>query len=108
MKDPYQAYANTLRGLLDGANENAFCRRSVNPHQHIWMVFTTYVQDKTMGVMCKRCGCDGIVKDPTSKEWKRAYSAPSHPYVFSQPGRVRFINNRSQDWHDELRQLSEM
>ncbi len=107
MKDPYQAYADSLRGLLDGVTENAFCRPSADPHQHIWMLFTTYVQDRSMGVMCKRCGCDGIVGDPTAKEWKRAYHAPGRPYIFSQPGRVRFINNRTRIWHDELRELSE-
>lgn len=106
MKDPLLEYARTLRSLLAGVDADAPCRPSANPHQHVWVVFTTYVQDCWLGVMCLRCGSDGVVQNPSKKEWRRADKAPAKPYHFTEPARVKVIQNRLHVWEEELRELS--
>jgi hypothetical protein len=56
-----------------------------NPHE--WVVFSTFVEDRALFVQCVGCGASGTVDDPSKKEWKRAFRAPSRPYR----------------WHDESR-----
>ncbi|MHC4080678.1 MAG: hypothetical protein ACYSU2_05100 [Planctomycetota bacterium] len=106
MKDLLQAYARTLRSLLAGIDPDAPCRPSVDPHQHVWVVFTTYLEPVWLGVMCLRCGSDGAVQNPSRKEWRRAHSAPTKPYHFTEPARVKLITNRIHVWEEELRELS--
>lgn len=59
----------------------------VRPHQHEWVVFSTILSEGSLFVQCVDCGASGTVDDPTRKEWKRAFHAPSRPYR----------------WHDEAR-----
>ena len=94
MEDTYKEYARTLRSLLEGIRAGAPCRHSVNPLRHDWIVFTTYTQDRWLGVMCRWCGSDGVVQNPSRKQWRRAYTAPGCPYRFSKPRRVRLIQYR--------------
>ena len=97
------AYFKTLRSLLAGVDADARCRPSVNPHRHEWVVFTTYVADRWLGVMCLRWGSHGAVQHPSKKEWRRAYKAPSNPYRLAKCGRVRLIRLRPHEWKDEIR-----
>ena len=103
--DPLAAYARSLNLLLAGVRPDAPCRQSADPLKHDWYVFTTYLQDVSLGVFCVRCGCDGIVPRPGKGEWGAAWSAPSNPYPFGRPAAVRYINDRLDHWRREAEEL---
>ncbi len=104
-EDPTSAYRNTLATLLAGISDDAPCRESARGTAHDWLVFTTYVGDVTIGVFCRRCGCDGIIRHPTRADWMRAHGAPSNPYPWRNGRAVRFINRRLHVWRQELEWL---
>lgn len=108
MEDPNAAYAHTLRSLLGGIRADASCRPSVDPLRHDWVVFTTYREDRWLGVMCLWCGSDGVVQNPSKKQWRRAFHAPCCPYRFHKPRRVRLIQNRPHIWREELEQFEDL
>ena len=55
--------------------------------KHEWVVFSTLIEDRALFLQCVECGLAGTVENPSRKEWKRAFHAPSRPY----------------QWHDESR-----
>jgi hypothetical protein len=59
-------------------------------HSHSWIIFSTMVDQGWLLVRCK-CGGVGIVKDPTSEEWSRAFNAPCFPCMWPEPGRVEVL-----------------
>lgn len=59
-----------------------------NDHDHTWVVFSTAVADGWLMLQCVDCGFHGVVKDPTKKEWSKAFRAPSRPYIWSDESRV--------------------
>ena len=68
-----------------------FDRRPVDPTtcEHDWEVYSTALAQGYLEVMCRRCGLLGDVTDPSKEEWTRAYHAPSNPYSWTEPNRVR-------------------
>ncbi len=55
---------------------------------HEWVVFSTALQEVCLMVECVECGAFGTVDDPTKQEWRRAFSASSHPYGWAAKERV--------------------
>jgi hypothetical protein len=104
---PAAEYRSTLAGLLAGVTADAPCRESARGESHDWLVFTTYLKPVSIGVFCRRCGCDGMVQKPTRRDWERAYDAPARPYRWHSGHLVRFINRRLAQWRDELAELDE-
>lgn len=104
-ENPYAAYRNTLAGLLAGIDEHAPCGESARGDTHDWLVFTTYMEDVSIGVFCRRCGADGVIQRPTKADWDRAYGAPENPYRWRNGCAVRFINRRLDLWRQELESL---
>jgi hypothetical protein len=103
--NPWGAYRRTLTGLLEGVSDDAACRESARGENHDWMVFTTYVEDVSIGVFCRRCGCDGVIRKPTRADWMRAFDAPNNPYPWRNGHAVRFIGRRLRQWREELAYL---
>lgn len=58
-------------------------------HAHEWVVFSTILADRALFVQCVGCGTSGTVDDPSKKEWKRAFRAPSRPYRWDDESRIR-------------------
>jgi hypothetical protein len=49
---------------------------------HRWIVFSTALSSGFLMLRCSKCHASGLVKSPTTKEWNKAYHAPSSPYVW--------------------------
>jgi len=60
---------------------------------HDWWVVSTAVQDGVLMLECEKTGALGIVRNPTRKEWKSAFYAPSNPYRWNDPLRVEVIRS---------------
>ncbi len=56
-----------------------------------WYVFSTALADGVLMLFCKKTGANGIVRNPTKKEWSDAFYAPSNPYIWSENDRVEII-----------------
>lgn len=56
---------------------------------HHWVVFSTAVGDGCLLVQCVDCGLHGTVDDPSKKEWRKAFHAPSRPYRWHDGSRVQ-------------------
>lgn len=67
----------------------------LKPHEHEWVVFSTFVEDGSLFVQCVDCGAAGTVDDPSRKEWKRAFHAPSRPYRWHDETRINQRGTRS-------------
>ena len=105
---PYVAYRNTLAALLGGIDDNAPCRESARGDAHDWLVFTTYTEDVSIGVFCRRCGVDGVIRRPKKADWNKAFDAPQQPYRWRNGHAVRFINCRLKIWREELKALESL
>jgi len=57
-------------------------------HKHKWYVCSTAVSPYLILVICE-CGKRGHVKNPSKKEWAKAFRAPSAPYEW--PGDAKRI-----------------
>jgi hypothetical protein len=66
-------------------------RESPDPKicRHEWVVYSTATHQGFLEVYCRNCGLLGNVIDPSKEEWARAFYAPSKPYAWNQPDRVR-------------------
>src|SRR5262249_31755161 len=58
-------------------------------HFHEWVVYSTALEDRCLMLQCVECGALGTVDDPTKKEWRKGYYAPSRPYRWTDEARVR-------------------
>jgi hypothetical protein len=58
---------------------------------HEWVVFSTAVDDGCLMLQCVGCNAYATIRDPSKKEWSKAYHAHSTPYR----------------WHDERRLVIE-
>ena len=57
-----------------------------------WWVFSTALEDVVLMLECRNTGAYGIVRNPTRKEWREAFYAPSKPYRWTQPERVEIVS----------------
>lgn len=57
-------------------------------HSHKWVVFSTALATCELMVACE-CGAFGTVPNPTKREWSDAFHAPSKPYSWNEPKRVK-------------------
>lgn len=58
---------------------------------HSWVVFSTCLSTVKLMVQCAGCGIVGVVPEPTVQEWGDAFHAPSNPYQWTEPERVRVL-----------------
>jgi hypothetical protein len=68
-------------------------------HNHDWHVFSTILDKSSLLVRCE-CGAVGVVEDPSKAEWNKAFHAPSHPYQWGEPDRVKIIPGYTTAWDD--------
>jgi hypothetical protein len=57
-------------------------------HVHEWAVYSTAILGRCLLLQCVKCGALGTVDDPTTREWARAFRAPSRPYRWADEARV--------------------
>jgi hypothetical protein len=55
---------------------------------HEWVVFTTFLDESSIGVQCSKCGLVGRIVDPIMSEWEQAFFAVSSQYAWHAPERV--------------------
>jgi hypothetical protein len=55
---------------------------------HEWVVFSTALSDGWLMLQCVKCGLHGTIKDPSKKEWNKAFHAPARPYRWKDRTRV--------------------
>jgi hypothetical protein len=70
-------------------------RHSTTPEpegRHEWWVFSTCITDCTLMLSCRLTGAGGIVRNPTRAEWRKAFHAPSHPYIWNDNDRVEILS----------------
>lgn len=65
---------------------------------HKWMVVSTCVTTVELIVQCTNCRSAGIVSDPTKKEWRKAWSAPSNPYRWENNDRVTLLRKEELEY----------
>ena len=58
-----------------------------NPN-HRWMVFSTATREVWLMLYCTKTGRTASVRDPSEREWSKAWSAPSKPYEWKDHSRV--------------------
>ena len=66
--------------------------------KHEWIVFSTCLGTAEIMCECVICGAFGVVPDPTSEEWGKAFHAPSHPYRW-QGGEDRVVFKKAGNGH---------
>ena len=65
--------------------------------EHKWIVFSTAVVSVALILRCKTCGKVGVVKDPTAREWSKAFHAPTDPYPWrGKAARVEVLSAKNQ------------
>jgi hypothetical protein len=57
-------------------------------HMHEWVVYSTAILDRCLLLQCVGCGALATVDDPTTREWAKAFHAPSRPYLWDDEARV--------------------
>jgi hypothetical protein len=57
-------------------------------HVHEWVVYSTAILGRCLLLQCLDCGALATVDDPTTREWARAFRAPSRPYRWADEARV--------------------
>lgn len=58
-----------------------------------WWVVSTSLNDGFLLLDDQKGGLSGVVRNPTSDEWKRAFDAPRHPYRWFDLGRVTLLED---------------
>lgn len=53
-----------------------------------WMVFSTAMKQVWLMLYCRLTGATGSVRDPSEKEWARAFKAPDRNYRWHDESRV--------------------
>lgn len=56
-----------------------------------WWVFSTALKDVVLMLECRKTGAFGIVRNPSKAEWRRAFTAPSDPYRWTENERVELV-----------------
>jgi hypothetical protein len=56
--------------------------------KHEWVVFSSAIDENWLMLQCVCCGLHGTVRDPSLREWSKAFRAPSRPYRWTAEGRV--------------------
>jgi hypothetical protein len=80
-----------LRARSAGPNTTAESTAPTPPvsdGQHEWWVFSTAIGARLLMLYCEKTGATGVVRNPTTEEWSRAFMAPSSPYRWHEPDRV--------------------
>jgi hypothetical protein len=57
-------------------------------HVHEWVVYSTAILGRCLLLQCLECGALATIDDPTTREWARAFHAPSRPYRWADEARV--------------------
>jgi hypothetical protein len=57
-----------------------------------WWVYSTSIGDVVLMLENRATGARGLVRNPTREEWRRAYSAPSNPYPWTDASRVELVD----------------
>ena len=70
---------------------------------HDWYVYSTAVEDRVLLVECRNTGERGYVANPTPKEWRQAFRAPSNPYPWTDETRVIVDNNVCPPFPEEIK-----
>jgi len=67
--------------------------KPVNPDEctHVWEVHEVDYDTVSLNVVCYNCQSDGIVTDPSAKEWSDAYEASMKMYVWDDHSRVTYV-----------------
>ncbi len=64
-----------------------------DPHanERRWIAFSTALAEGWIMLHCTFTGAQGVIKDPSTDEWARAFDAPSSPYHWSDNVRVTLM-----------------
>lgn len=65
--------------------------------EHKWLVYSTALADCVLMLRCEKCDARGVVDNPTQEEWRKAYHAPSAPYLWENASRVRICGKTLAD-----------
>lgn len=80
-EDQSYYFAEALFGVRRGV-------RGGNGEPYHWEVISTCLGTGELMVTCTKTGSFGVIPDPTSEEWARAFYSPSTPYPWPPPSRV--------------------
>ncbi len=53
-----------------------------------WWVYSTAIANGSILVQCHKTGAYGHIPNPSSREWNKAFYAPSNPYRWKESERV--------------------
>ncbi len=93
------SYAAALQAMLLRVSSIASCRKSINAHDHTWVIFTVYTVPEQVGVFCTSCGCDAVFPLPHD-EFMQVLRSPLDRAV--DVDGVVLIRHRLRKWKSEV------